>query len=108
LTEEFLEDLGGKRCFVVTACDVDEVSVESRELGHGLFTYYLTEGLKGAADYNMDGLVTVQELSEYVHDNVPRRARRLGGRMHPIMKGSLQGNPIISRWGGRPVTDLSY
>jgi hypothetical protein len=98
LTDEFLEHLGGEGRFVITACDVNEVSLESPELGHGLFTYYLMEGLRGAADQGGDGLVTVQELYEYVHENVVKHARKLGGSMHPIQKGSVRGRVFLTRY----------
>jgi carboxyl-terminal processing protease len=48
---------------------------------HGLFTQTLLEGLKGAADkkgYEPDGLVTVDELWEYVNDHMADEARKLG------------------------------
>ena len=48
---------------------------------HGLFTQTLLEGLKGAADkkgYEADGLVTVDELWEYVNDHMTEAARKLG------------------------------
>jgi C-terminal peptidase prc len=48
---------------------------------HGLFTQTLLKGLKGAADkkgYEADGLVTVDELWEYVNEQMPEEARKLG------------------------------
>ena len=61
------------------------------ELGHGIFTYYLTEGLRGAADLNRDGIVSLQELYEYVEQQVTRKSRAIGGNQHPVMKGELEG-----------------
>jgi len=76
---------------IVTASATNEVSLELPELGHGLFTYYLTEGLKGAADLNRDGIVSLQELYEYVEQQVSRKARLVGGKQHPVMKGEQEG-----------------
>ena len=98
LTNDFLDDLGSEGRLVVTACDVNEVSLEVAALGHGLFTYYLTKGLKGAADQNGDGLVTAQELYEYVHKNVSQHAKSLDGRMNPIQKGSVRGRVVLTRY----------
>jgi len=39
------------------------VSQESDELGHGYFTYYLIEGLKGRADISNDGEVDIDEIT---------------------------------------------
>ncbi|HXQ74057.1 MAG TPA: caspase family protein [Pyrinomonadaceae bacterium] len=57
---------------IITSSDVDEVSNESVEWGngHGVFTYYLLEGLKGDADENRDRLVTLGELFRYVSHKV--------------------------------------
>ena len=35
-----------------------------------MFTYYLVKGLEGAADTSHDGIVTADELAEYVHTQV--------------------------------------
>lgn len=60
---------------VFTASAAGEVSQEFPELGHGVFTYYLLEGLKGAADANNDYLVTVNEMMGYVEEQVKRKTR---------------------------------
>jgi len=98
LTAEFLEDLAGEGRLVVTACDVNEVSLETPEMGHGLFTHYLIEGLKGLADKDQDGSVTVHELYEYVYENVSQHARKMGGGMHPIQKGSVKGKIFLTQY----------
>ena len=57
---------------IITSSDVNEVSRESQKWGngHGVFTYYLLEGLKGSADTNGDRLVSVGELFRYVQQKV--------------------------------------
>jgi C-terminal peptidase prc len=48
---------------------------------HGIFAQALIDGLKGAADkdgYEPDGLVTVDELAEYLDKQVPELARKFG------------------------------
>lgn len=76
---------------IVTASRAAEVSIELRDLGHGLFTYYLVRGLNGEADANADAIVTVQEVYEYVADQVVRHSRTLGANQHPTLKGELEG-----------------
>jgi uncharacterized caspase-like protein len=76
---------------IVTAARAAEVSVEVRALGHGLFTYYMVRGLKGAADANADKVVTLQELYQYVEQEVTRHSRAIGANQHPTMKGELEG-----------------
>lgn len=101
LTDEFLDDLGGEGRCVVTACGVNEVSLEIPEFGHGLFTYYVVEGLKGAADTDEDGLVTMRELYDYVYKHVTEKARGLGGSMKPVQKGFVQGFVYLTRYETR-------
>jgi uncharacterized caspase-like protein len=48
--------------------------------GHGVFTWYLLEVLKGKADVNGDGYVTADELFPYIYENV---IRDTGGHQHP-------------------------
>ncbi|MBI4254682.1 MAG: caspase family protein, partial [Candidatus Rokubacteria bacterium] len=59
--------------------------------GHGIFTYYLVQGLRGAADANRDGIVSLQELYAYLEREVGRKSRAVGGNQHPVMKGELEG-----------------
>jgi uncharacterized caspase-like protein len=97
LNDQFLERLARNRGrVIITASGPNEVALELDELGHGLFTYYILEGLRGKADRNGDGIVTVSELYEYVEDQVDRAARRAGGRQQPLMKGELEGSLPIS------------
>ena len=90
LTDEFLGDLSGEDRLVMTACGVNEVSLESSEEEHGLFTKYVIEGLSGAADTDGDGVVGVAELYDYVHREVARHARGLRGKMTPVLNGSAR------------------
>jgi hypothetical protein len=88
----FLERLTrSKGRAIITASRTNEVSIELPELGHGIFTYYLVQGLKGAADLNRDGIVTLQELYEYLEQQVTQKSRAVGGNQHPVMKGELEG-----------------
>jgi len=52
----------------------DEQVLEWGEKGHGLFTWYLLEGLRGAADINNDGLITSLELRVYITPRVMETA----------------------------------
>ena len=98
----FLERLTrSKGRAIITASRPAELSVELPELGHGIFTYYLTEGLRGAGDLNRDGIVSLQELYEYVEQQVVRKSRAVGGNQHPMMKGELEGALPLTKVRGR-------
>jgi hypothetical protein len=100
----FLERLARtKGRAIITASRPNEVSLEVGEYGHGLFTYFLLQGLGGAADLNRDGIVSLQELYEYVEQEVTRTSRALGGNQHPVLKGELEGVlPLVTVTAPRP------
>jgi hypothetical protein len=102
LNDQFLERLTRSRGRVImTASGPNEVALEIANLGHGIFTYYVLEGLGGKADRNGDGIVTVSELYEYVEDQVDKAARLAGGRQRPLMKGEIEGTLPLARTGRR-------
>jgi len=77
---------------IITASGANEISVEDDDLKHGVFTYYLLEGLKGKADFDRDGIITVDEAYTYVSSNVPVAT---GQAQHPVKKGSVEGQLIM-------------
>ncbi len=98
----FLERLTrSKGRAIVTASRPSEVSIELPELGHGIFTYYLINGLKGAADLDRDGIVNLQELYQYVEQQVSSKSRSVGGNQHPVMKGEMEGVLPLVKVGGK-------
>lgn len=48
----------------------EEYSLEDNGLRSGVFSHYLIKGLRGAADRNADGLVSVKEGFDFVYRNV--------------------------------------
>ncbi len=93
LSGAFLDRVvSGKGTIIITASGANEVSMESEEFKHGIFSYFLLEGLKGKADFDADGLVTVDELYPYVYDNV---ARASGQEQHPVKKGTVEGRFVF-------------
>jgi uncharacterized caspase-like protein len=98
----FLERLTrSKGRAIITASRPTEVSIELSELGHGVFSYYLVEGMNGAADLNHDGIITIQELYEYLEQQVTQKSRAVGANQHPVMKGELEGVLPLVKIGGR-------
>jgi tetratricopeptide (TPR) repeat protein len=96
------EEALGEGKIVFSAAKADQKSLELPELGHGIFTYVMLQGLKGEADRreygNGDGLVGVKELAGYMQHEVPARAAMVGGRQNPqieIMEAT--GDLILSR-----------
>ena len=93
LSDAFLDRIaGGKGRIILTASGANEVSSENEELHHGIFTYYLLEGLRGKADTDGDGLITVDEVYGYVSKHVPQAT---GQEQHPVKKGTVEGRLIL-------------
>jgi WD40 repeat protein len=61
--------------------------------GHGVFTKFLVDGLKGAADIDNDGKITIGELDGYVSGQVNSATR---GKQHPKADGTLPEDVILS------------
>lgn len=102
IDDVFLERLTRSRGrVIVTASRANEVSLELPELGHGVFSHYLIQGMRGTADLDRDGIVSLQELYQYLEQEVSRKSRQAGGNQHPVMKGELEGLLPLARMGGR-------
>jgi len=67
----------------LSAASIGQTSNAYADTEHGLFTYYLLKGLKGAADTDEDNWVSIKEMYEYVSQHVPRVARRMGTEQTP-------------------------
>ncbi|HWQ55010.1 MAG TPA: caspase family protein [Bryobacteraceae bacterium] len=85
-----------KSLFSLTASRDRERSFESPDWGggHGIFTYYVVKGMEGSADENSDGVVTADELAEYVRLNVREVTK---GEQNPTSdRGSFDPNMLLS------------
>jgi uncharacterized caspase-like protein len=94
-SDAFLTRLAtGRGRIVLTASRASEISEENSAYGHGVFTYYLLEGLEGKADLDGDGLITVDEAYTYVSQKVPEAT---GQNQHPLKKGEVEGQLVLGR-----------
>ncbi|WP_075590917.1 caspase family protein [Labilibacter marinus] len=58
--------------YFLLASGAVQYASEAKELGHGIFTYAILEGLEGKADgASSDDKITANELRSYVEDRVP-------------------------------------
>lgn len=76
-----------------------ERSYEDPSLGNGagLFSYFVIRGLEGAADQGpCDGVVTADELIEYVRTEVRQYARERGREQTPTDYGDFDPNIVLS------------
>jgi WD40 repeat protein len=91
-----LAQIAGTKKGVVwfSSSTANELSQEGPQWdGHGVFTKFLVDGLKGAADADKDNRITIVELEDYVKDKV--RDATLG-KQRPLVGGYHPDNMILS------------
>jgi uncharacterized caspase-like protein len=81
---------------VLAAAGSEQVASEFQQLGHGVFTYVLLDGLKGKADgAPPDGKVTIYEIKSYLDDQVPLvTAKYKGSAQYPNTFSRGQDFPL--------------
>jgi formylglycine-generating enzyme required for sulfatase activity len=52
---------------LLSSCGAGQVSYEDADLKHGVFMHYLLQGLRGRADSNRNGKVSLEEIYEYAN-----------------------------------------
>lgn len=83
--------------FFLLASGAVQFASEARELGHGIFTYALIEGIDGMADGGgQDKKITANELKGYVEDRVPEITNEyMLTPQYPTGYGFGQDFPIV-------------
>jgi len=69
----------------MSATNEAQISNSFEKQKHGLFTYYLLNGMRGAASSDKSKNVSVKGLYEYVLNNVSMEARRKGTEQTPTI-----------------------
>ena len=75
----------GEGRVVITASEGKQMAAELPQLGHGAFTYFLLEGLKGKADSNFDNVVELWEIWQYLDKKVTDAVHNAGGEQRPTI-----------------------
>lgn len=83
-----------------TSCESGETSLENSELGggHGVFTWFLLNAVKGEGDAlrsggNNDGRVSLGEMVDFTRDQVKRFT---GNRQHPDVAGRFARDLVLA------------
>jgi hypothetical protein len=64
------------RLAVLTGASGSQVTSDLDKVEHGLFTYFMLKGMRGDADADRDGTITLGELYPFVRAGVSERASR--------------------------------
>lgn len=82
---------------LIAASTAQQVAQEWQEEQHGVFTYFLLEGLSGRADRAEKGFVTVDDLKDHVLDGLRRWNVEHGGRLQePTARTEGVGDMILA------------
>jgi len=93
------EQLSGEGVAMLTSSAADEDAQESDELRGSFFTHYFVSGLRGAADRNGNGAISLEEAYDYAYQHTLRASSRTAyGLQHPTFQFDLKGK------GGIPLT----
>jgi formylglycine-generating enzyme required for sulfatase activity len=83
---------------LLAASTAQGVAQESAREGHGLFTYYLLDGLSGEADRDQKGFVTVDDLRKHVVDGLRRwYGEQRGQIQEPTARIGAVGDMILAK-----------
>ncbi len=89
---------------VITSAKPEQLSWENPKLKNSVFTNSFLEGLRGKADRDQDGIVTLNEAYEYAYN---RTKDETGGKQHPQFEGKIVGAFPLSLVGERmPAAEL--
>jgi|GEM_PF-4744014 len=115
LTQTLVEVVGkqveqtiGRDICAILACDRDQISWEHPNLQHGVFSYYLIQGLKGKAVDN-DGVISSRGLEAFVGKNTRLWVQQYidGKRQNPrcFTNNAYEYNIVL---GFSPTSNYNY
>jgi len=86
----------------MTSSSADEASQESRRLQGSFFTHNLVSAMRGAADRNQDGRITLTEAYQFAFDEtLAQTEKTMSGPQHPNYNIQMSGT------GDVVITDVS-
>lgn len=89
-----------------SSCSSGEVAHESGEMGHGIFSYYLCEGLGGKAA-NDSGEVPLERLVDYVKTSVGNWSDEQSRKQTPHFQSDLAGQIVLTTVANAPIVPPS-
>jgi hypothetical protein len=107
------ERLRSEGVAILTSSAAGEDAQESDELAASFFTHYLASALRGAADRDVDGRVTLVEAFTFASERtLSATARTLAGPQHPSYRFDLSGREdlVLTRpvARGRRIGTLTF
>ncbi|MBU4487272.1 MAG: caspase family protein, partial [Candidatus Delongbacteria bacterium] len=80
---------------VVAASSKDQFATEVKELGHGVFTFTVLEGLNGKA-VNIGETITVRKLMSYIEEQLPEITKKYRQEaQYPVVDSKGMDFPLV-------------
>ncbi len=94
---------------ILTSSGADELSQESRALAGSVFTHHFVSALRGAADSNKDGQVTLGEAYQYAYSRTRADTAVTGVPQRPSFKYELsgQGELVLAQLKEKKVAQVT-
>jgi len=104
------DNLGAKGQVIIASSSADEVSQESDDIQGSFFTHYMVSGLRGDADDNQDGNVTLDEAYTYAYGRtVAATSGSRSGAQHPTYDYRIQGaGDVVLTRSSRAEVNLTF
>lgn len=92
---------------LLTSSGADELSQERRALAGSVFTHHLVSGLRGAADANEDGRVTLPEAYQHAYQRTEADTAATPVPQRPAFRYELKGQgEVVLTWPERASATL--
>lgn len=102
---EVADRLQSEGTAVLTSSTADETSQESDRLRGSFFSHHLINALRGAADRNGDGQITLSETFEYTRTQTLRSSSQTRSLQHPTFAYDLKGrSDLVLTTVGAPMS----
>ena len=89
-----IKDAADANIVVFSATDSATEAQEDANLGHGIFTYALAEGLNGKADFTKKGAISIGALYAFVSDEVKDLSK---GEQEPTFSAAGVKNFVVAK-----------
>jgi replicative superfamily II helicase len=93
--DALLKLVSGKGRLIFTAATAEQEAIEDRRRGHGLFTFYVCEALRGAPEVIRAGGIPVLPLVDFVTRSVIDAAKQIRHEQIPTLKGTVEGELVF-------------
>jgi len=103
MSSELIKPKGAGKVIITSSAANQQSWEDEKEIQGGIFSHYLLEGLKGKG--GKEAWIKVDELADYIKNNVPKMAKRLKGQeQNPTVSG--KGDFAVARnWERAKVMD---